>query len=230
MNTTGYFNTASGTSALLLNETGADNTASGSAALRSNTTGNQNTASGGAALYSNTTGSGNAALGYAAGTNATSGSYNVFLGADVVGTAADTNTIRIGLPYSGGVGQNQTFIAGIHGTQLTGPAMQVFIDANGQLGTLTPPIATGQGRRSRLRWPSNRRCRRSKPSSRPSRRRLMTCSRDSHGWRLLGVRAGGRRLEPTRPGIDTGALGGRAVCVDAAQGGRLTPPVANRDR
>ncbi len=40
---------------------------------------------------------------------------------------------------------NQTFIAGIHGTQLTAPAVQVFIDANGQLGTLTPPVASGSG-------------------------------------------------------------------------------------
>jgi hypothetical protein len=26
---------------------------------------------------------------------------------------------------------------------LTGPAVQVFVDANGQLGTLTPPVVTG---------------------------------------------------------------------------------------
>jgi hypothetical protein len=69
----------------------------------------------------------------------------VFLGADVVGTSGDTNTIRIGLPYAGGsgAGQNRTYIAGIHGTQLTGPAVQVFVDVNGQLGTLTAPIVTG---------------------------------------------------------------------------------------
>ena len=69
--------------------------------------------------------------------NATTGHGNVFIGAGVVGTAADTGTIRIGS------GQNQTFIAGIHGTELTGPAVQVFIDANGQLGTL--PIGGGGG-------------------------------------------------------------------------------------
>ncbi len=61
------------------------------------------------------------------------------------GHAADTNTIRLGLPYSGVIGQNRTFIAGIHGTQLTGPAVQVFVDANGQLGTLTAPVASGTG-------------------------------------------------------------------------------------
>ncbi len=71
----------------------------------------------------------------------------MFLGSNVRGTAADTNTIRIGFPYisSAGQGQNHTFIAGIHGTQLTGPAVQVFVDANGQLGTITAPIASGTG-------------------------------------------------------------------------------------
>lgn len=64
----------------------------------------------------------------------------MFLGAEVVGTGADTNTIRIGLPSGGGVGQNRTFIAGIHGTQLTGGYLQVVVDATGQLGTLTPPV------------------------------------------------------------------------------------------
>ncbi len=162
-NTTAYYNTASGAYALYSNTTGANNTANGYAALYSNnTTGANNTAIGYASLYSNTagrantaiglntlysntTGQWNAAVGYRAGFSATTGTYNLFLGADVTGTAADTNTIRIGLPYSGGVGQNRTFIAGIDGTQLTGPAVQVFVDANGQLGTLTPPIASGTG-------------------------------------------------------------------------------------
>jgi hypothetical protein len=144
-NTTGGINTATGVQALWNNTTGVRNTASGGLALAANTTGQQNTASGGWALAGNTTGHANAALGYNAGANATTGSYNVFLGADVVGTAADTNTIRIGRPYDTGTGagQNQTFIAGIRDTQLTGSAVQVFIDANGQLGTLTPPVGGG---------------------------------------------------------------------------------------
>jgi hypothetical protein len=81
------------------------------------------------------------------GASLSTGSHNIYVGADVTGTAADANTMRLGLPYDSGtgVGQSQTFIAGIHGTQLTGPAVQVFIDANGQLGTLTPPIASGSG-------------------------------------------------------------------------------------
>ncbi|MGE0815409.1 MAG: hypothetical protein AB7O28_25955 [Vicinamibacterales bacterium] len=61
------------------------------------------------------------------------------------GTAGDTNTIRIGFPYNGGAGQNRTFIAGIHRAALTGPAVPVFVDANGQLGTVTAPVVTGGG-------------------------------------------------------------------------------------
>jgi hypothetical protein len=108
-------------------------------------TGTNNTAIGYQALTSNTTGGGNTALGYAAGSNATTGSNNIFLGHGVVGTAADSNTMRIGLPYAGGAGQNRTFIAGIHGTSLTGSYLQVVVDANGQLGTLTPPVQLSGG-------------------------------------------------------------------------------------
>ena len=95
-------------------------------------------------------------MGLNAGLFATTGSYNVFLGAGVSGTSSDTNTMRLGLPYdsASGVGQNQTFIAGVVGTVLTTPAVQVFIDANGQLGTLTPPVVTGTGTVGPLSAPS----------------------------------------------------------------------------
>jgi hypothetical protein len=39
--------------------------------------------------------------------------YNIFLGAEVTGTAADTNTIRIGFPYDGTNGQLGTVTAGV---------------------------------------------------------------------------------------------------------------------
>ena len=142
-NTTGFFNTASGSGALYSNTTGATNTANGLNALYSNLTGDSNTAAGTGALFANTSGANNAALGYGAGHDATTGSFNLFLGAYVAGTAADTNTIRIGLPYSGGVGQNRTFVAGIYGTQLAGGAQVGCIDANGQLGTAA--IGSGGG-------------------------------------------------------------------------------------
>jgi IPT/TIG domain-containing protein len=140
-NTTGYYNTASGYRALYSNTTGYDNTANGHSALYYNTTARYNTAFGWSALFSNTTGNSNTALGNRAGLDATTGSYNLFLGADVAGTASDTNTIRIGLPYSSGAGQNRTFIAGIYGTAVSaGVPLPVVIDANGQLGTMDVPL------------------------------------------------------------------------------------------
>ncbi len=212
-NTTGYYNTASGVSALESNTDGRLNTASGADALNSNTTGCVNTASGSQALYTNTTGVANTASGVTrsiqhdgrlqhgarlqAGINATTGSYNVFLGADVTGTAADTNTIRIGLPYDGGgTGRTETFIAGIHGTQLTGPAVQVFIDANGQLGTV-PPCALSGDQAASCRCPSSsnkRACNSSfrinrtwsydySARCRISRPRTPNCAPDSRGWK-----------------------------------------------
>jgi hypothetical protein len=107
--------------------------------------GNYNTAVGDDALRNNTYGGWNTAVGHQAGYNEVNGAFNIYLGANVTGAAYDTNTIRIGLPYdsASGAGQNQTFIAGIAGTVLTTPAVQVFIDANGQLGTLVPPPITG---------------------------------------------------------------------------------------
>lgn len=119
------------------------NTAIGREAVNLTTTGLSNTGVGAQALRGNTTGSFNTALGFNAGLDATDGSYNVYVGADVVGTAAEANTMRLGLPFTGSSGQTRTFIAGIHGAQLTGPAVPVFVDADGQLGTLTPPVVTG---------------------------------------------------------------------------------------
>jgi hypothetical protein len=138
----GYYNTAIGYRALW-NTTGAGNTATGFDALYSNASGNKNTASGYEALYYNATGHFNTAFGDSAGYKATGGSYNVFLGAEVLGSAADTNMIRIGFPYDGTTnppsGQNQTFIAGIYGTPITG-GFPVVINANGQLGIAAVPV------------------------------------------------------------------------------------------
>jgi hypothetical protein len=121
------------------------NTAVGREAVNLTTTGISNTGVGAQALRNNTTGSFSTAIGFNAGLNATDGAHNVYLGADVVGEAADANTMRLGVPFDSGTGAGQTraFIAGIHGTQLSDPAVQVFVDANGQLGTLTVPVATG---------------------------------------------------------------------------------------
>ena len=85
-------------------------------------------------------------MGNSSGATTITGSDNVFLGTSVTGDdPAESNTMRLGLPYSSasGVGQNRTFIAGIHGTQVTGAYLPVVVSASGQLGTLIPAVLTG---------------------------------------------------------------------------------------
>jgi hypothetical protein len=128
-NTTGGFNTANGANALILNTTGSLNAASGSGALYNNITGSNNTALGSAALYYSTAGSSNIAIGFNAGVNLQRGSNDIYIGN--YGKKTESNTIRLGQS------QTQAFIAGVRGTQTgLGNAVAVFIDGNGQLGTL----------------------------------------------------------------------------------------------
>ena len=129
-NTTGYENAAIGNQALYFNSTGFENVASGDSALFFNSTGSSNTAIGPGALFNNTTGTSNIAIGAGAGSLLTTGSNNIEIGHE--GTAAETNTIRIGRK---GV-QTQTFIAGITG-QTVAAGIAVVIDADGRLGTIT---------------------------------------------------------------------------------------------
>jgi Chaperone of endosialidase len=130
-NTTGDFNTATGNFALFSNSTGSENLAYGSGTLFSNTTGNSNAAYGGDGLFGNTTGSFNVAVGFEAGSGLTTGDNNINIGAYVSGSAGESNTIRIGTQ---GV-QNATYVAGIMG-KTTPRGTPVFINANGQLGTV----------------------------------------------------------------------------------------------
>jgi hypothetical protein len=159
-NTVGVANTAAGASALGLNVDGSSNTAIGDSALFQNASGASNVAIGNTALFASVgtgntatgvaalqsaTGDGNTALGLFAGMNATTGSHNIYLGANVAGVAADAHTMRLGLPFDqpSGTGQNRTFMAGVAGTVLANPAVPVFIDGNGQLGTLVPAPFSG---------------------------------------------------------------------------------------
>ena len=129
-NTTGSFNTANGSKALGVNTTGTENTGAGYSALIDNTTGSFNTADGSNALSFNTTGSGNIAVGNQAGSNLTTGDNNIDVGNE--GIADESNTIRIGTQGT----QTAAFIAGINGATASG-GTAVFVDTNGQLGTLT---------------------------------------------------------------------------------------------
>jgi uncharacterized coiled-coil protein SlyX len=146
-NTTGSNNTADGFGALLSNGAGNNNTATGYEALVSNTgdnntahgfealynnsTGINNTASGVNALVGNTTGSGNVAIGYQAGSSLTTGSNNIDIGPNVLGTAGESNTIRIGRAGT----QKATFIQGISGATVAN-GVQVVVSPAGKLGTV----------------------------------------------------------------------------------------------
>jgi hypothetical protein len=131
-NTTGNANTAVGTSAMSRNTTSGDNTAVGASALFF-TTGSGNTGIGSNALATNSTGTGNIALGYFAGSLISSGSNNIEIGNSAPGN--ESNTIRIGNNST----QTAAFLAGVSGVTVSS-GVQVYIDANGQLGTLTSSV------------------------------------------------------------------------------------------
>jgi hypothetical protein len=134
LNTTGGANTATGNVALASNTTGFFNTATGQDALLFNTTGSWNTAMGRGALLGNTTGSFNTAIGAQAGFAGIviNGDYNIYVGYAVAGPSNESNTIRIG-----NGNDNRAFIAGIYGVPTGLPGTAVFVDANGQLGTVS---------------------------------------------------------------------------------------------
>jgi Chaperone of endosialidase len=126
----GVFNTALGYQALEYNTFGSQNTADGFEALFSST-GSDNTAVGFGALINNSSGNTNVAFGSNAGQNLTTGSNNIDIGANVLGAAAEANTIRIGNQGT----QKSTFIAGIAGTPMSGST--VVVNSTGKLGVAT---------------------------------------------------------------------------------------------
>jgi hypothetical protein len=109
-NSNGDRNVGIGMHALFLNETGSDSTAIGANAL---------------VLAS---GSNNIGIGSSAGSNLTNGSNNVYIANG--GASSESNVIRLG------AGQTSTFIAGIFGAPVNGSGLPIFVDSNGQLGTL----------------------------------------------------------------------------------------------
>jgi hypothetical protein len=126
-NTTGNGNVAVGNSAMSRNTTSGDNVAVGLNALFF-TTGGSNTGVGSNALATNSTGTGNIALGYFAGSLISSGSNNIDIGNSAPGNESDT--IRVGNT------QTSAYLAGVSGVTVAS-GVQVYIDSNGQLGTLT---------------------------------------------------------------------------------------------
>jgi len=146
-NTTGLVNTAVGSGTLNANTTGSANSGFGVGALNSNTTGGNNTAIGFQALFGVTTannntavganalgnasGAGNTALGRLAGYNITTGTNNIDIGNNPPGN--ESNTIRIGST------QTKAFLAGVNGVTVSS-GTAVYIDSNGQLGTITSSV------------------------------------------------------------------------------------------
>jgi hypothetical protein len=128
--TTGSFNNAFGGFALFFDQNGEFNNAFGDDALTSNVSGINNTAMGDSALVSST-GSNNTALGADAGSSLTTGDNNIDIGN--TGVAGESATTRIGSEF-----QTRTFISAIRGvTTGIADAVNVVIDSNGQLGTMS---------------------------------------------------------------------------------------------
>jgi Chaperone of endosialidase len=130
-NTTGDANVALGVNAMDFNTNGASNTALGTLSLFSNSSGDYNTAVGANAL-SNATGSSNIALGRLAGSGITSGSNNIDIGNNAPGN--ESNTTRIG-----NTSTTRAFLAGVNGVTVSS-GTAVYIDSNGQLGTITSSV------------------------------------------------------------------------------------------
>ncbi|MEY2486225.1 MAG: hypothetical protein QOH39_1873 [Verrucomicrobiota bacterium] len=132
-NTAGQRNTVMGAQAASLTTTGVDNTAIGFFALANNTDGSDSTALGDGAL-NNVVGTNNIGIGFGAGQFLNAGSNNIYLGTPG-GLQTESNTIRIGTT-SGGNSHTAAFIAGISGATLSPSGTAVFINSNGQLGTI----------------------------------------------------------------------------------------------
>jgi hypothetical protein len=146
-------NTAVGAGALLTNTDGFQNNAIGVAALSHNVTGSFNQVMGAFALDSNLDGASNIVIGDTAFHDNVSGSFNTVIGdlaragvegddniyigaaAGLPGGGSESGTIRIGDPSL----VSTCYIAGIVGQSATGGS-QVFIDADGKLGTLTSSV------------------------------------------------------------------------------------------
>jgi len=171
-NTTGSFNSASGSQGLYFNTTGGGNTANGNTALFSNTTGNQNTASGQAALYYNTTGYENTASGYGALEDNTIGYENTAVGGSAlagntwgwdltcvgygcVGADGLTNATAIGAHAV--VGQSNSLVLG--GTGEWGVKVGIGTDKPSNILTigrgLGHPVSDSWETYSSRRWKSN---------------------------------------------------------------------------
>lgn len=133
LDTTGSYNTSIGNFASYFNTTGGDNISIGPFSLEDNTSGNSNTAIGFGALIYNTTGNSNIGIGPYAGYTASTGSNNIEIGN--YGNSGDSGVIRIGTSGN----QTSFYAAGINSVAVSG-GVPVYINSNGQLGTVNSSI------------------------------------------------------------------------------------------
>lgn len=136
--TTGSQNMAVGTGAGNKVDTGSLNAFIGVNAGQNVAGGSENTVIGQASLNALTTGSYNTVIGRNSG-NAytTSESSNIIIGRSVTGTAAESNTLRIGAGTGTGAGQlAAAFIQGISGVTVASSAAVLINTSTGQLGTV----------------------------------------------------------------------------------------------
>jgi trimeric autotransporter adhesin len=132
-NTTGSGNAFFGRGAGYFNSTGSSNTFIGAGAGTINTSGNSNIFIGNSAGYVST-GNENIFIGTSAGVNNTTGNNNIYISNE--GTGTENNTIRIGTQGTGNGQQALTYIAGIYGSTVNNNGVPVYVDNNGQLGTV----------------------------------------------------------------------------------------------
>ena len=142
--TAGNTNVAVGYKSAFALTTGTSNVAIGGLALSAYTgTGTANTAVGTNSLSGIVTGAANTALGNNAGSGyTTSDSYNISIGHGVLGTAGQSNVLRIGNGTGTSIGQlNSAFISGIDGINV-GSVSKIVTMASNQLGTATLTAGT----------------------------------------------------------------------------------------
>ena len=131
-------NTFTGAQAGFGNDTGGANAFTGSDAGVGNSTGSANTFTGELAGASNTTGDNNTFLGTNAGYNNVGGYNNIYIGNLGALSGNESNTIRIGGDTGYGP-QTAAYIAAIYDFTSSG-GIPVYINSNGQLGTLTSSL------------------------------------------------------------------------------------------
>ncbi|HYL04966.1 MAG TPA: tail fiber domain-containing protein, partial [Thermoanaerobaculia bacterium] len=134
---TGSDNVGLGAMALPVLTGGGLNIAMGLGAMSHATVASENIGIGANALNNLTTGTFNIAIGLDAGDNLSSESNNIFIGSN--GLGGDNGVIRIGNTEPLGQVQTATYIAAISGVTSSG-GTAVYINSNGQLGTLTSSL------------------------------------------------------------------------------------------